>query len=107
VRYPVEGLDISAYMMPSAAAAAPPLYDLVGVVVRVAASTLRVMGLTGGQHHKGSIGGGHYTAVGRDTTPGAKWYNFDDQMMYGPDRHARVYVASEATVVRRRRRRTS
>ena len=61
VDYPIEGLDLSSYVIgPTPAAAAqegvnPFLFDLVGVV-----------------EHIGGIGGGHYTATCKHPTNG-KW----------------------------------
>eukprot|EP00123_Amoebidium_parasiticum_P006322 comp17299_c0_seq1/m.16441 comp17299_c0_seq1/g.16441 ORF comp17299_c0_seq1/g.16441 comp17299_c0_seq1/m.16441 type:complete len:906 (-) comp17299_c0_seq1:89-2806(-) len=59
VDFPIEGLDLSKYMV-SDAPHAGAMYDLHAV-----------------SNHMGGLGGGHYTAYAKNKVDG-QWYNFDD-----------------------------
>jgi len=58
VEYPIHDLDLSAYV--KGPQEVPPTYELYAV-----------------SNHYGSLGGGHYTAYGKNKDNG-KWYKFDD-----------------------------
>ena len=63
VEFPVEGFDLSQYVMGSVPDGAPPIFDLYGV-----------------SEHSGGLGGGHYTAVCK--TPGTNdWYSYNDSFV--------------------------
>ena len=57
--YPVEGLDLTGIVQESEPGV-PPVYDLFAV-----------------SNHSGGLGGGHYTAYGKNFNSG-KWYMFND-----------------------------
>lgn len=61
VSFPVEGLDLTRHLHHVDPARAP-IYDLYAV-----------------SYHYGGLGGGHYTAVGKNRLNG-KWYKFDDSL---------------------------
>ena len=56
IDFPVEGLDLSNYVVGPIDPANPPVYDLYAV-----------------SHHSGGMGGGHYTAVCKNALNN-KWY---------------------------------
>lgn len=60
VSFPLEGLDLRPIIRGPIEPTAPPIYDLYAV-----------------SEHSGGLGGGHYTAVGRNFRNG-KWYSFND-----------------------------
>merc|ERR1711924_589236 len=65
VRFPLDGLDLSPYVLsPPKAEADKPAVDLIYDCVGVS-------------NHMGSLGGGHYTACGRSCEDG-RWYKFND-----------------------------
>lgn len=59
VNFPVEGLDLSEYVV-GPKGKSPPLYDLFAV-----------------SEHSGGLGGGHYTAVAKNPE-NRKWFSFND-----------------------------
>lgn len=70
VQFPIEGLDMTPFVI--APGHGKAVYDLIAV-----------------SNHYGGMGGGHYTAYGKNRTDN-KWYYFDD---------ARVTEAKESDVV--------
>lgn len=60
VDFPLEGLDMSQYVLSKAQRAKPLIYDLYAV-----------------SNHYGGVGGGHYTAYGKNSVTG-QWYSFND-----------------------------
>lgn len=60
VHFPVEGLDLTRYVIGTHSADCPPIYDLYAV-----------------SHHMGGLGGGHYTATCQNFI-NKKWYHFND-----------------------------
>ena len=60
VEFPIEGLDLTAYVQGTVSSEAPPIYDLFAV-----------------SHHMGNLGGGHYTATAKNFVNN-QWYYFND-----------------------------
>jgi ubiquitin carboxyl-terminal hydrolase 4/11 len=60
IDFPIDGLDLRAFVKGPIDESAPPVYDLYAV-----------------SHHSGSLYGGHYTAVCRNPKNN-KWYNYND-----------------------------
>eukprot|EP01113_Clastostelium_recurvatum_P020256 TRINITY_DN2405_c0_g1_i1.p1 TRINITY_DN2405_c0_g1~~TRINITY_DN2405_c0_g1_i1.p1 ORF type:complete len:908 (-),score=273.83 TRINITY_DN2405_c0_g1_i1:67-2790(-) len=65
VDFPVTSLDLSEYVMSPEDKANPPIYDLFAV-----------------SNHSGGLGGGHYTAVAKNSID-SEWYSFNDSSAYG------------------------
>jgi len=63
VRFPLEGLDLSPFLVGPVTDGAPPIYDLYAV-----------------SNHSGSMGFGHYTAFAKNKQTN-KWYRFNDSMV--------------------------
>mmetsp|Transcript_1786 Transcript_1786/g.2751 ORF Transcript_1786/g.2751 Transcript_1786/m.2751 type:complete len:236 (-) Transcript_1786:252-959(-) len=87
VHFPIEGLDLSPYVLGPTSRDAPPIYDLYAV-----------------SEHSGGLGGGHYTAVGKNLRDG-KWYSFNDSSVHATE--ARAAVTARAYVLFYKRRRGS
>lgn len=83
VDFPLEGLDLSAYVKGPHDPAAPPIYSLYAVSL-----------------HSGGLGGGHYTAVAKNPLNN-QWYNFNDA--YVSEASPESVVSSEAYVLFYRR----
>lgn len=60
VDFPLEGLDMAPFVLCKQQGTRPLIYDLFGV-----------------SNHYGGVGGGHYTAFGKNTLTG-QWYSFND-----------------------------
>lgn len=81
VDFPLEGLDMSPYVLSKSQKAATPLiYDCYAV-----------------SNHYGGVGGGHYTAYGKNPFSN-KWYDFDDSRVSPVDHqgHGRKDIVSDA-----------
>lgn len=63
VDFPIEGLDLSSYLKGPISPDNPPLYDLYAVSL-----------------HSGGLGGGHYTAICKNSASN-KWFNFNDSFV--------------------------
>jgi ubiquitin carboxyl-terminal hydrolase 4/11/15 len=86
IDFPIEGLDLNAYVKSSQSAneQTPAIYDLYGV-----------------SEHSGGMGGGHYTAKCRNDFNG-KWYCFNDSHV--TECTAQSAISSEAYVLFYKRR---
>lgn len=63
IDFPINGLDLSKYVLGPKFDNAPPIYDLYGV-----------------SHHMGGLGGGHYVATCKNFLNN-KWYKFNDSVV--------------------------
>jgi ubiquitin C-terminal hydrolase len=87
VDFPIEGLDLAPFMQRCGApvhSEAPPVYDLYAV-----------------SEHTGSLRGGHYTTVARNSENG-KWYDFNDGSVREVDAAAAVTPRAYVLFYRRR-----
>lgn len=107
VEFPIEGLDLSPYTLKEQDV--PPIYDLYAVSVRLGALQLCVCGarfsffcFVTQQNHSGGLGGGHYTAYGRNFM-NERWYDFNDSSV-SPLSDVRRVVSPQAYVLFYRRR---
>merc|ERR1712150_448342 len=83
VNFPTRGLDMQPYIR-NTYHNGEAIYDLVAV-----------------SNHYGGMGGGHYTAYGKNKDDG-KWYYFDDSSVSGASEEACVTKAGYVLVYQRR-----
>lgn len=84
VKFPLQGLDLSSYVLGSQGQKDPsqaPLYDCYAV-----------------SNHYGGLGGGHYTAFGQ-MPDDKKWYLFDDSRVEETQPEGVSYAAFNSDVV--------
>merc|ERR1719290_763914 len=82
IEFPVKNLDMTQYVINSSHGQA--VYDLIGV-----------------SNHYGGMGGGHYTAYGKNKTDG-NWYYFDDSSVTQTNEEAVVTKAAYVLFYQRR-----
>jgi ubiquitin C-terminal hydrolase len=83
VEYPLEGLDMSPYLLPGAPEAGRVAFDLFAV-----------------SNHMGGLGGGHYTAFAR---PGENWWLFNDEATSVVENSSRIVSPNSYILYYRRR----
>jgi len=76
VDYPIDNLDLSKWVKGEVDNSTPPVYQLYAV-----------------SNHFGSLGGGHYTAYGKNKDNG-KWYKYDDSYVSSINDESSVKASS-------------
>ena len=84
VDFPIEGLDLTSYLKGPIMPENPPLYDLYAVSL-----------------HSGGLGGGHYTAICKNSASN-RWFNFNDSYVSSASANDAVTASAYVLFYKRR-----